>query len=252
MIFQIELAERIIEIHSMYMDVYDMCYPYIINRRFHDHPDIVIETTLPDLEYEKELVRVTEQKTNNESIVYSPGILETASVNRKLSTALLSYDTFLMHGSVVSTDGQGFMITAASGVGKTTRTDLWIKNIPGSIVVNGDKPFIRIAEEAVYVYGTPWCGKEGWNNNVRVPLHSVFILERADDEADSVKRLSFGEAFMAFYQQVYRPQNSGDMIKTLHLLKAMEGKVKFYRFRSKPTAESVQLAYDTACSDGKY
>ena len=222
MIFQIELAERIIEIHSMYMDVYDMCYPYIINRRFHDQPDIVIETILPDLEYEKELVRITEQKTNNESIVYSPGILETASVNRKLSTALLSYDTFLMHGSVVSTDGQG----------------------------NGDKPFIRIAEKAVYVYGTPWCGKEGWNNNVRVPLHSVFILERADDEADSVKRLSFGEAFMAFYQQVYRPQNSGDMIKTLHLLKAMEGKVNFYRFRSKPTAESIQLAYDTACSDG--
>lgn len=29
------------------------------------------------------------------------------------------------------------------GVGKTTHTKLWLDNIPGSFVVNGDKPLIR-------------------------------------------------------------------------------------------------------------
>ena len=42
-------------------------------------------------------------------------------------------------------------------------------NIPGSFVVNGDKPLIQVGEEIV-VFGTPWAGKEGTQRNTGIRL----------------------------------------------------------------------------------
>ena len=45
----------------------------------------------------------------------------------------------------------------------------------------------------VIACGTPWCGKEGWNTNIMVPLRAVFLLERAEE--DSIEEISLGQAF---------------------------------------------------------
>ena len=156
-------------------------------------------------------------------------------------------DTFLMHGSVVALDNQAYMFTAPSGVGKTTRTRLWLDLYPDSIVVNGDKPLIKITSTEAIACGTPWCGKEGWNTNTMVPLRAIFLLERADEgEESSCEEISLGKAFPFLLQQTHRPEDPDLMRKTLSLLKSLEGKVKIYRFRSTPTEDSVRLAYETA------
>ncbi|MBQ0065579.1 MAG: hypothetical protein KBT48_07415 [Firmicutes bacterium] len=47
------------------------------------------------------------------------------------------------------------MFTAVLGTGKTTHTRLWLKNLPESFVVNGDKPLLQIDKEQTLVCGTP-------------------------------------------------------------------------------------------------
>ena len=46
--------------------------------------------------------------------------------------------------------------------------------------MNDDKPFVRISEDGAKIYGTPYCGKEGLNTNISVPLRAVCILERSE------------------------------------------------------------------------
>lgn len=184
---------------------------------------------------------------NNISIYYNSGEAELVSVLQEMADRMPLLNIFLMHGAAIAKDGQAYLFLALSGTGKTTRLRRWIEMYPDSIVINGDKPFIKVTESDVYVCGSPWCGKEGWNTNTMVPVSSFFLLERADgDERSTIEEISIGEAFPRLLQESHRPNDSFAMRKTILLLKSLDGKVKFYRFRSKPTKEAIQLAYETA------
>ena len=192
------------------------------------------ETGTPDITIADERVAVT----------YDYGCFEPFVALSKLAGSLPDHDTVLMHGSVVAVDGQAYMFAASSGTGKTTRTRLWLDCYPGSRVVNGDKPFIRFLNGEILACGTPWSGKERWNTNVMVPLRAVFLLERGSE--DRIEEISLGKAFPELLRHCYRPEDPDAMRKTIGLLRAFEGRVRIYRFRSTPTRESVRLAYETA------
>ncbi|MBR4500352.1 MAG: hypothetical protein IKP22_00475 [Clostridia bacterium] len=232
--FRMRVAGRTAEIRPMYGEIRELCRDYLAPSE--GAADIMAEITPEDIQREE-----VEAARQGQGII-PPARLETSAVLRKIAAAMPQYDTFLMHGVVISTAGQGYMITAPSGTGKSTRARLWADHIPGSLIVNGDKPFLRVGEDGVTAFGTPWCGKEGWNVNMSVPLRAVFILERSET-GDSVERLSFGEAFPALFRQAYRPDGADERLKTLALLQALGGKVNIYRFRSGPTLEAVRLAY---------
>ena len=233
--FRMRVARRTVEVKPMYGEVRELCRDYLILPE--GGADITAEIDPEDIRREE-----TEAVRQGQGII-PPARLETSAVLRRIAAAMPRYDTFLMHGTVISTAGQGYMITAPSGTGKSTRARLWADHIPDSLIVNGDKPFLRVGEDGVTAFGTPWCGKEGWNVNMSVPLRAVFILERSET-GDSVERLSFGEAFPALFRQTYRPDGADERRKTLALLQAMGGKVNIYRFRSGPTLEAVRLAYE--------
>lgn len=239
---QIGLGDQIIEIQSLYQETHTLCQPYIVTH--YAVPNMTIRITPEDIEREREAAQ-REERINGREATFFAAYLETTAVCRQIAVAMLSFDTFLMHGVVISCQGQGYMIAAPSGVGKTTRAKLWVEHIPDSFVVNGDKPLLRVKENGVRAFGTPWCGKEGWNANTSVPLRAIFLLERSDG-GNKVEEMSFGEAFPALLRQTYRPVDSQARRQTLSLLQAMAGKVKLYRFCSEPTAEAVRLAWETA------
>lgn len=240
--FLIRLAGRTVEIHSRYENIKTFCCDYLCSDQ--TGPDITVTITDTDIEREGEKARRADIKSGV-TVTHSPARLEITAAHRKIAAAMTAFDTFLMHGPVISTAGQGYMISAPSGIGKTTRIKLWAEYIPDSLVINGDKPLLRVAEGTVTAYGTPWCGKEGMNINKAVPLRAIFLLERSDAGND-IREMSFSEAFPMLLRQTFRPDDIETGKQTLRLLKAMEGKVKVYRFRSEPTVEAVRLAWKTA------
>ena len=233
--FRMRVAGRTAEVRPLYGVVRELCRDYLAP--YEGAADITAEITPEDIRREE-----AETARQGQGII-SPARLETSAVLRRIAAAMPRYDTFLMHGAVISTAGQGYMITAPSGTGKSTRARLWAEHIPDSLIVNGDKPFLRVGEDGVTAFGTPWCGKEGWNVNTSVPLRAIFILERSEN-GNCVERLSFGEAFPAILRQTYWPDGADERRKTLDLLQAMASSVNIYRFRSEPTPEAVRLAYE--------
>ena len=156
--------------------------------------------------------------------------IETYALQRKVAESLISFSTFLMHGAVIAVDKQNsFMFTAKSGTGKTTHIRKWLENDPEAFVVNGDKPLIKVTDSEAIAYGTPWCGKEHLNTNIGVPLRAIVLMERSED--NEIEEISFSQAFPTLLQQTYRPADADKMRKTLSLLSALNGKMKFYRFR---------------------
>ena len=110
---------------------------------------------------------------------FSDMFLERSVIQRKVAESLLERDVLLMHGSTVAVDGQAYLFTAPCGTGKSTHTRLW-REVFGNraVMVNDDKPFLRLADGQVLAYGSPWSGKHGLANNVCFPLKGICVLRR--------------------------------------------------------------------------
>ena len=237
--FQIGLAGKIIQIESNYRRVYDQCEKYIIQDA---KPDLWI---CPDPKSLEKIASDT-ARTQGEAQDWPPSRdqLESMAICEEIADKLIPSGLMLVHGAVVAREGLGYMITAPSGVGKTTRIMRWLEAFPDSVVVNGDKPVIQLSKSAPRAFGTPWCGKEGLSTNISVPLRAIFCLERADE--NHVDELRQAEAFRALLPQIYRPEDPDLSRKMLAMLRVLTEQVKVYRYRSTPTQESVRMAWEIA------
>lgn len=247
MVFNIKLAEKIIEIHARYDLVYRKCTNYLVNQDAED-TFLVISVSNDEMLYEEAEMQEDIWRLNGMYFSRDPQLLEYVVIQRKIANAFFRDNTLVMHGAVVSCDNMGLMFTGHSGIGKSTRARIWLQEYPSSIVINGDKPFIRITDQDIYAYGSPWCGKEGWNTNTCVPLRTVFLLERTDEEygeESSLTKLTLSEALPTLLQQTYKPSNLETIKRTIQLFKLMDAKVNFYRFKSTLSREAIRLAYET-------
>lgn len=88
----------------------------------------------------------------------------------------------LMHSSVIMSEGCGYLFLGKSGTGKSTHSDLWVANIPGSEILNDDNPAVRVMGNGIVrVYGTPWSGKRDYYRNIGLPVGAFVQLEQAPE-----------------------------------------------------------------------
>ena len=173
---------------------------------------------------------------------------EASAALHNVAEVIPSIGMFLMHGTVIAMDGYAYMLTAKSGVGKTTRAKLWLEEFPGSYILNGDKPFLRVTEESVLACGTPWNGKENLGRNEVLPLRAIYIVERDEENLGIVvERITLYKAFLRLYaQQIHQPADPEMQRKTVRLIDEMLHRVPVYRFRAKPERKGVRQAWETA------
>ena len=99
-----------------------------------------------------------------------------------------------LHSVLLEMDGEGYAITAPSGYGKSTQGQLWLKAFPDRArIINGDNPIVRKEGEGFVAYGTPFCGKEGYQVNIGVPLKGFCYLKHG--ETNSIRRMDSTVAF---------------------------------------------------------
>ena len=234
------LADRIIEINSMHPMIHEQCREY----RAAGVPDFRIEITPSDIVFEREKSAQADKAEERAIQFYSDGYLETLAAYRKIAERMPEYDTVLFHGSCVAVDGAGYLFTAKSGTGKSTHTRLWRELLGDrAIMINDDKPLIRISDSGSIIYGTPWDGKHHLSNNIAVSLKAICILERAKENA--ILPVTREEALPMLIQQTYRPADPLTLAETLTLIDRLGMEVKLYRLRCNMDISAAKLSYGT-------
>lgn len=85
----------------------------------------------------------------------------------------------LMHASVIMHQNKGYLFLGKSGTGKSTHTQLWLRWIEGSELLNDDNPAVRLMPNGeVLVFGTPWSGKTPCYKNKQCPVGGFVRLEQ--------------------------------------------------------------------------
>lgn len=231
--FNVNIAGLEAEINTVYPSSYYFCEQYLSDGK----PLFKIEITQEELRREVEqgggaFFTYTGQAKDNNYVIErdnSESRMEIALVYRKFIEAALDHNIIFMHGAVIAVGNKAVMFTAPSGTGKTTHIMKWLENLAGAFVVNGDKPLIKIQDNEITAYGTPWCGKEKMATNTKVPLEAIVLMER--NERNLIEEISFGQAYPFLIQQTYLPHDPEKAKKTLDRLYHLYGKVHIYRFR---------------------
>ncbi len=233
-----KIADKIIEIDSLYQDVHDYCQDY----RSEGTADFTVIITQADIDNERNRSKRNDIAQGRTVQNWSDRYLEKLAVYRQIAEHMPRYNTFLFHGSVIAVDGAGYLFTAKSGTGKSTHTRLWRKLLGGqAVMVNDDKPLIRVDHDGVTVFGTPYNGKHHLGSNISVPLKAVCILERAKE--NTIRKISKAEAYTMLLQQSYRPDNHIALAKTLTLIDKMTDFVTLWRLGCNMDISSAETSY---------
>lgn len=237
--FTIALAGKRIRICALHAYAKEYCKDYLAE----GDEDISITITQSDIEFEQAASAREDQLEGRPVRHFPEDYLETLAIYRRIAEKLLPYNTLLFHGSVVSVDGQGYLFTAVSGTGKSTHTRLWRQRFgERCVMVNDDKPLLRITEDGVLACGTPWDGKHRLSSNIMVPLKGIVILERGED--NEIVPISASEAMPMLLQQSHRPASPAELSGFLYLLDQITRKTGLYRLKCNMNPEAAQVAYD--------
>lgn len=229
-----KIADKTIEIISMHENVHTLCKDYI----YEGTPDFSVKTEQKDIDFERMHSAEEEYAAS-----FSEGYLETLAVYRKIAERMLEYDTILFHGSCIAVDGMAYIFTAKSGTGKSTHTRFWREYFGNrAVMVNDDKPLIRMTEKGAIVYGTPWNGKHRLGENIFAPLHALCVLERAKE--NHIEKISKKEAYTMLLQQTYRPASALGMHKLLLLVDKLASYTSFYRLGCNLDPDAARVAYE--------
>ncbi len=240
------IADIAIEISSLHDRVHRLCADY----RAEGVPAVFLaEITQSDIEHERACSIAEYGEKIRTSRRFSDSYLEELAVYRKIAERMPAFDTVLMHGSCVAVDGEGYLFTAPSGTGKSTHARLWRERFGSrAVMINDDKPLIRVTEAGATIYGTPWNGKHHLSTDCAVPLKAICVLERA--EHNTIRRIAAAEAYPTLLQQIYRPADTAARTATLRLIDRLTSKVDFWKLDCNMDPEAAQIAYDAMKGNG--
>lgn len=226
-LFYIKLAEVVIAVRHEYPYVKAVCKDYITQECGYS---FIAEAS------EEEIAK--EQEGG-----FCQDYCESICIYRDIVRKLPAYDVFFLHASVVEADGSSYAFLAKSGTGKSTHTGLWLSHFGSRArIINGDKPLLRFIGNQLYVYGTPWCGKEQMNINTSSPLKALCFLERGTK--NTIRRLGDDEIVARLFHQIIMPQNASEMEPLLGLLDRTVKEVPVWLLSCTISEEAVVTAYE--------
>ena len=237
--FRIKMADLLIEIQNHYKYVENMCKDYLAEAES-GPVNLVVEVT--------EEAIMKEQR--EASVPCTKDYCESICIYREISKHLISYDGFLMHGACIEMDGDVYVFCAKSGTGKSTHLALWKKHFGEKArIINGDKPILRwFGSEAnkdisnFVVYGTPWCGKEGWNINTSGSLKAICFLERG--EKNEIHPIRSDETIKRLGHQILMPKTPYEMTKYLDMIDVLIRNTPCYLLSCNMEEEAAVVAYE--------
>lgn len=157
---------------------------------------------------------------------------------------LLRFDGIVLHASAVALDGRAYLFSAPSGTGKSTHTRLWCREYPDAKVFNDDKPALRRLDGKWYAYGTPWCGKDHQNINMKTPLAGICFLKRGAE--NSIRRLTPPEAVKRLiHQSMHFFAREAEMDLMLSAVERLVREIPIWELCATMEPEAAHLSLET-------
>ncbi len=236
--FSMKIAGVTAEITSLFSSTPNYFSSYLTE----EMPEFTVKVTQEDLRFEQaELDREAEEEGFRFRVFTDP-FLERAAIQRAFAEYLFDRNVLLTHGSTIAVDGKAYLFIARSGTGKSTHTRLWREQFGDrAVMINDDKPFLKLTDVGVVAFGSPWSGKHGLDTNVAVPLQGICILERGGE--NRISPMLPRDALNMLQKQTYLPMEVEKHPRFLQMVKKLSQIVPFWHMACTKAPDAAQVAY---------
>lgn len=236
--FTIEIAGCSFGVRSIFESNREYCKRYLTKKT----PQLQIAPQPADLAFEQAMLEQEAIEEGMKIRKFTDPFLERAAIQRAVAEFLFERDVLMLHGSTVAVDGKGYLFTAKCGTGKSTHTRLWCQVFGDrAVMVNDDKPFLKIADDGVWVCGAPWSGKHGLDTNITVPLAGICILERGPE--NSIAPCAADAALPMLLHQSYCPLDPRKRPALEALIAKLVNKIPLWQMQCNKDPDAALTAY---------
>lgn len=113
----------------------------------------------------------------------------------------------LLHACGIALDGEGYIFFGPQESGKSTLASLWQQH-PGATVLNDECVAVRVIDDTLHVFGTPWTGRQRDVAVGGVPVRALFYISHGRENRaqrkrpmDSLRDLA-RESFLPYYDRL--------------------------------------------------
>ena len=225
--FRIKLVNAVFEINAFYETTKEYCRDFFTDEKV----DYVITMNQEDLE--------NESSNSKDNKVYVTE--EISALYRKIADLFIEQGVIVFHGSSFKVNDYGFIVTAHSGVGKSTHVRLLQEYLGNEFeYINDDKPLLEVKDNEITLYSSPWNGKERRGNNIHAPLKGVIFLNRG--VTNTYKKLDNKEKiYFKLLSQVYLPKEKAKREKALKIIDILLKRINFYEINVNMDISSAQM-----------
>jgi len=238
--FTIRIAGYTAAVTSLFASTRDYCRKYLT-----EEPALYrISVSREDLAFEQEALRREALEEGIKVRVFTDPFLERTAIQRKLAELLFDRGVLMTHGSTVAVDGKAYLFTAKCGTGKSTHTRLW-RQVFGSraVMINDDKPFLKLTGKEVLACGSPWSGKHGLDTNLELPLQGICILDRGCE--NRIEKISPEEALPMLLHQTYCPLDPAKGTCFEEQVKLLAEKTPLWHMYCNMDPMAAEVSYNT-------
>lgn len=231
------IADLVVEYKKRYEPLISNSEKYIINNDI--EPDIKIDLTDEMIVRQKKGLEAANLPKEWCEIPH----IEYDMTGNMLSEAMLDYNGYQLHASAIVIDDEAYLFSAPMGTGKSTHTSLWFKYFADKkpYILNDDEPIIRVINNEVYAYGTPFCGATNKNENKKVKIKGICFLEQSP--TNIIEKLNTMDAISFYMKNTRLLANKLD--KILDVLDGIVSNVPMYKLKCNISEEAARLSYET-------
>ena len=168
----------------------------------------------------------------------SGGNLPDICLGYLMPSVMLKHNAITLHGVLLEHEGRGIIVSAPSGIGKTTHARFW-RDHKRALILNGDRATCCVEDGKWIGFSLPWSGTSGECINRDVPLTAFVMLEQSLE--NRVERLFGLSAFEAIMPNLRYPTWDRELTeKALDFIDDFLEKVPVFRLRCRPDVDAVE------------
>ncbi len=220
--------------------VYDYVQRLCSGFRFEglDESERYIKTTQKEIDEQRQKLKMTNYPVDD----MSDEQIESLAVYVKFCHLITERDCLIIQGCAVSSYGIAYLFIPGYDTNKYPDKKPCHCRFSNSIeIVNEKNPIIRLKNNNIYVYSSPWCDKKIIKKAQYVPLSAICIL--TTDDTDRIEEISINSAYGTILRQCHSFLSPEYLSAPLNNLKRILSKVQIYTLGSnaEPSAAVVNF-----------
>src|SRR5690554_5784369 len=153
------------------------------------------------------------------------------------------HDYLPLHGAAITINDCAVIFSAPSGTGKSTHARLWHERYLDDVkYINDDKPLLKVIDNELIVFGSPFSGEDKKNNNTNKPLKGIVFLEQSKN--NEISLIDNNLIVPLIIKNILRPEKEEFWDKVLNIINFIANNIPIYKLKADISYNAVETVYN--------